>query len=41
MAAYASFGPVSVSLAPLVTPVTAALGITKTQVGTILGAWQT
>src|SRR5687768_3003699 len=39
-AAYASFGLVSSSLAPLVTPITAELGITYTQMGMILGAWQ-
>ena len=39
-AAYASFGLVSASLAPLVTPITAELGITYTQMGMILGAWQ-
>ncbi|CAA9286152.1 MAG: hypothetical protein AVDCRST_MAG77-4762 [uncultured Chloroflexi bacterium] len=39
-AAYASFGLVSASLAPLITPITAELGITYTQMGMILGAWQ-
>ena len=39
-AAYASFGLVSASLAPLVTPITADLGITYSQMGVILGAWQ-
>jgi cyanate permease len=39
-AAYASFGLVSASLAPLVTPITAELGISYSQMGMILGAWQ-
>jgi cyanate permease len=38
--AYASFGMVSRSLAPIVSQVTADLGISYGQMGTILGAWQ-
>jgi CP family cyanate transporter-like MFS transporter len=39
-AAYAAFGLVSASLAPLVTPITLDLGISYAQMGMILGAWQ-
>jgi cyanate permease len=39
-AAYASFGLVSASLAPLVTPITLDLGISYAQMGMVLGAWQ-
>lgn len=38
--AYASFGLVSSSIAPLVTPITVDLGISYGQMGAILGAWQ-
>jgi cyanate permease len=38
--AYASFGLVSNSIAPLVTPIVDDLGISYGQMGTILGAWQ-
>jgi cyanate permease len=38
--AYCSFGMVSRSLAPLVSGVTADLGLSYGQMGTILGAWQ-
>jgi CP family cyanate transporter-like MFS transporter len=37
---YASFGLVSNSLAPVVTQVTTDLGLSYSQMGTILGAWQ-
>jgi cyanate permease len=36
---YTCFGMVTQSLAPLVTPVRADLGLSYTQIGTILGAW--
>ena len=39
-AAYASFGLVASSVAPLVSLITADLGISYGQMGTILGAWQ-
>lgn len=39
-AAYSSFGLVSASLAPLVTPITTDLGLSYAQMGMILGAWQ-
>jgi cyanate permease len=38
--AYASFGVVSASVAPLVTPITRDLGISYAQMGAVLGAWQ-
>lgn len=38
--AYASFGLVSSSVAPLVTPIAEELAISYAQMGTILGAWQ-
>jgi cyanate permease len=38
--AYASFGMVSSSLAPLVGEITGELGLSYSQMGTILGAWQ-
>ena len=37
---YASFGLVSNSMAPLVTPIIHDLGLDYTRIGTILGAWQ-
>jgi cyanate permease len=37
---YASFGSTSAAIAPLVSRITAELGLSHTQMGTVLGAWQ-
>lgn len=37
---YASFGSTSAAIAPLVSRITAELGLTHTEMGSVLGAWQ-